>query len=123
MDGTTEELNVLFASPPAAELPIDVLGELQSIMRLHSISPQELFYRWESYSLNMGSEETKLNLDTARALKKDVQENLERGLRGKTHGRKVDRKVVTGAARRNLQTNDDMLGMYVVLPAAQCSHF
>ncbi len=115
MDDTTDELNRLFNSPPATELPVDVLGELQSILRLHSITPEELFFKWESYSLKMGSEETKLNLDTARALKKDVQEGLERGSRGKAHGRNVERKVVNGAVKRNNQTNDEVLGMYVIL--------
>ncbi|KAI9718076.1 MAG: hypothetical protein M1812_004334 [Candelaria pacifica] len=111
MDDITEELNERFASPPGTELPVDVLGELQSILRLHSITPEELFFKWVSYSLTMGSEETKLDLDTARAFKKDVQEGLERGARGKAHGRNVDRKVATGAVKRNNHTNDDILGM------------
>ncbi|KAI9780291.1 MAG: DNA-directed DNA polymerase alpha subunit pol12 [Candelina submexicana] len=111
MDNTTEELNERFASTPGTELPVDVLGELQSILRLHSITPEELFFKWESYCLTMGSENTKLDFDTARALKKDVQEGLERGSRGKVHGRNADRKVATGPSKRNNQTNDDVLGM------------
>ena len=35
----------------------------------------------------MGSEETKLDLDTTRAFKTDVQESLERESRGKVHTR------------------------------------
>ena len=102
------ELNELFAIPPATELPSDVLGELQSILRLHSISPEELSYKWESYTIKMGSEQTKLDLDTARAFKKDLQEMLERESRGKAHVRSVDKR---GATPRSTGKGDDVFGM------------
>jgi hypothetical protein len=104
-----EELNALFASPPASELEPDVLSELQSIMRLHSIPPQELFYKWESYSIKMGSDDMKLNIDTARALKRDVQDGLEREARNKTHVRQADKR--TGATPRAGAHGGDVLGM------------
>ncbi|KAI9816776.1 MAG: DNA-directed DNA polymerase alpha subunit pol12 [Pycnora praestabilis] len=103
-------INELFSSPLATELSPDVEGELQSILRLHSISPQELFYKWESYSLKMGSEETKLNLDTVRAFKKDVQEGLERETRGKSHVRSVD-KMRCGETPRTTTKREDVFGM------------
>ena len=102
------ELNELFAIPPVTELPSDVLGELQSILRLHSISPEELSYKWESYTMKMGSEQTKLDLDTARAFKKDLQEMLERESRGKAHVRSVDKR---GATPRSTGKGDDVFGM------------
>jgi DNA polymerase alpha subunit B len=107
-DSTVEELNVLFAVP-GTELEPDVLMELQSIMRLHSIPPQELFYKWESYSIKMGSDELKLNIDSARALKKDVQDGLEREIRGKAHVRSADKRG--GATPRNVSNNGDVFGM------------
>lgn len=104
------ELNELFAIPPVTELPPDVLGELQSILRLHSISPQELSYKWESYSMKMGSEQTKLDLATARAFKKDLQETLERESRGKAHIRSVDKRGAY-ATPRSTGKGDNVFGM------------
>lgn len=111
MADTIEELNALFAPPPSTELPPDILGELQSIIRLHSIPPQELFYKWESYSIKMGSDETKLDLNTARAFKKDVQETLERETRSKAHVRSADKRSGAGGTPRNAGSNEDVYGM------------
>lgn len=110
MTNAKAELNDLFAIPPVTELPPDVLGELQSILRLHSISPQELSYKWESYSMKMGSEQTKLDLPTARAFKKDLQEMLERESRGKAHVRSVDKRGAY-ATPRSAGKGDDVFGM------------
>ena len=110
MADTKEELHELFAIPPMQELPQDVLGEFQSILRLHSISPQELSYKWESYSLKMGSEQTKLDLSTARAFKKDIQETLERESRGKAHVRSIDKRGAF-ATPRSAMKSDDLLSM------------
>ncbi|OJD29716.1 dna polymerase subunit alpha b [Diplodia corticola] len=107
MDNTTVELNELFGSPNAA-LPQDVLLELQSLLRLHSISPQELFYKWESYSIKMGPDTT-LTLKTARDFKKDIQDTLERENRAKAaHGRS-DRRTVAPA--RAGAGNADVFGV------------
>ena len=111
MDDIIEELNTLFAPPPATELAPDILGELQSILRLHSTSPQELFFKWESYSIKMGSEETKLVLNTVRAFKKDVQESLERENRGKVHVRSTDKRSGVHGTPRNTTGNGDVFGM------------
>jgi DNA polymerase alpha subunit B len=61
----------------------DVMTELQSMLRLYDIDAQELFFKWESYSMKMGPEDTKLTADSVLAFKKDVQEQLEREARGK----------------------------------------
>lgn len=110
------ELNELFAIPPVTELPLDVLGELQSILRLHSISPVELLYKWESYTIKMGmdSDQIKLDLVTARAFKKDIQEILEREARGKAHVRSVDKKGAY-ATPRNAGKGGDVFDMYLAL--------
>jgi DNA polymerase alpha subunit B len=107
VDSMVEELNALFAAP-GTELEPDVSTELQSIMRLHSIPPQELFYKWESYSIKMGSDDLKLNIDSARALKKDVQDGLEREIRSKAHVRSADKR---GGTPRNVSSNGDVFGM------------
>lgn len=114
MDDTVDDLNEVFAPVVPDGLPQDVLAELQSILRVHSISPQELFYKWESYSLKMGAEETKLNLDTVRAFKRDVQDNLERESRGKGHLRTAEKRSGVTATQR-AAANTDVFGMHVLL--------
>lgn len=92
----------------------DIMGELQSMLRLHSISPQELFYKWESYSLKMGAEDTMLDLSTARAFKTDLQEGLERESRTRSHLRTGEKRSGVSATPRNIGTDGDMFGMWVV---------
>ena len=111
MDATAAELNELFAASFPGGLPKDVLAELQSILRVHSITAEELFYKWESYSIKMG-EETKLSMDTVRAFKQDVQEALERETRGKT-GRQVEKRAAITATPR-ATAGADMFGMYAM---------
>lgn len=106
MADSSEEINNLFGGSNPDGLPKDVMGELQSISRLHSIPPQELFYKWESYCLKMGAEETVLNIDTARALKRDIQESLERESRGKSNLRGTNASV-----SRAFGNNRDVFGM------------
>ncbi|CAI7654170.1 unnamed protein product [Penicillium pancosmium] len=108
MADAAAELNELFAASYPEGLPNDVLAELQSILRVHSISAEELFYKWESYSMKMG-EDTKLNLDTVRGFKKDVQEALERESRAKS-GRQADRRTAAVGTPRAAAGND-MFGM------------
>jgi len=101
-----ENLNALFA-PSGNGLEPDILGVLESILRLYSITPQELFYKWESYCLKMGSEETKLDLGTARMFQKDVQDGLERS----HQGRHSERKPVVSATPRTTGKSGDVYGM------------
>jgi DNA polymerase alpha subunit B len=61
----------------------DIAAELHNMLRLYDIDPQELFFKWESYSMKMGPDDTKLTLESILAFKKDVQEQLEREARGK----------------------------------------
>ena len=106
------ELNDLFAINGLAEIPSDVLGELQSILRLHALSPQELSYKWEAYSIKMGAEQMRMDLATVREFKKDLQETLERESRGKAQAR-IAEKRVAHATPRSVQKGDDFFGMYV----------
>ena len=110
MADNEEEINEFFHMPGESKLPPDVLGELQSTIRLHSMTPQELFFKWESYSIKMGLDQTKLNIDTARSLKKDIQETLDQEARGKSHMRGAEKRTVQ-ATPRVAVSNDDVFGM------------
>lgn len=103
MDDTAQELNERFA-PPNVQLTPEVLIELQSILRLHKITPEELSWKWDAYCMKMGTEETKLDLKTTRDFKKDLQEILERESREKIH--KVHDKRGVVATPRAGVSND-----------------
>lgn len=96
-------------SNAAPNLEADVLAELQSICRIHSIDAQELWYKWESYSMKMGQDDLKLTIDTARALKKDVQDALERENRSKAHTASANKRV--GGTPRGAVNSGDVFGM------------
>lgn len=104
MADVATEINEVFA-PPNTKLPQDVQGELQSILRIHSISVQELFFKWEAYSLKMGSDNTQMDYKTARDFKKDLQDGLERESRGRAHNQSASKRTMA-ATPRNANTGD-----------------
>ncbi|EMC97793.1 hypothetical protein BAUCODRAFT_67553 [Baudoinia panamericana UAMH 10762] len=100
----------LFAPSAGGSLPDDVSTELQHIMRLLGLSPQELFFKWESYVIKMGVENTKLDYKTVRDLKKDLQDALERESRAKGH--QVHQSAVKKTAATPRAVNGgDVFGM------------
>lgn len=102
------QLQEIFSSA-SPNLEPDVLAELTSIMRLHQIDAQELWYKWESYSMKMGGDDIKLNIDTARGLKQNVQDGLERENRSKAQSLSSNRR---GAATpRNVTNTNDVYGV------------
>lgn len=101
------QVNELFA-PPGASLPQDVLHELISISQLLSLDPQELFYKWESYAIKMGTENTKMEFKTVKDFKKDLQDTLERESRAK--GQHNAPKKSVGATPRAAAGGNDMFG-------------
>ncbi|KAL9056019.1 MAG: hypothetical protein Q9162_003198 [Coniocarpon cinnabarinum] len=112
-ENTPAELNDLFASP-SQPLDSSLINELLSILRLHDLTPQELFYKWESYSIKLGgSERLTLNLQRARDLKRDIQDALERETRGKSHHARVERRAAGATPRVTGRGADaaDMFGM------------
>lgn len=109
MSEFTLELTERFA-PPDGELKPEILTELQSILRLHNISPEELSYKWESYCMKMGAEETKMDLKTTRDFKKDLLETVERESRAKA-AKINDKRGVNATPRANM--GSDVFGMYV----------
>lgn len=110
-------LSELF-SPPNTTLQPDILGELLSILRVHSLSPQDLFFKWESYSIKMGGENASLDYKTVRDFKKDLQDTLERESRAKgAHGQSVHKRS-TATPRAN--NGGDVFGMCVSISRIQC---
>jgi len=107
MDETTVELNERFAAPND-ELKPEILTELQSILRLHTISPEELSYKWESYCMKMGAEETKMDLKTTRDFKKDLHETLDRETRGRV-AKNNEKRTVNATPRAGM--GSDVYGM------------
>lgn len=103
------QVNELFA-PPGASLPQDVLHELISISQLLSLDPQELFYKWESYAIKMGTENTKMEYKTVKDFRKDLQDTLDRESRSKGQ-HNVPKKAV-GATPRGAAAagGNDMFG-------------
>ncbi|KAL6709138.1 DNA-directed DNA polymerase alpha subunit pol12 [Coniothyrium glycines] len=90
MDDATTELSERFeryCDTKDHEIPNDVLTELQSMLRLYSISPEELDFKWQAYALKMGEEGGKMDVKTARDFKKTMQDALERESRGKAQQR------------------------------------
>lgn len=64
------------------EMP-NILAECESMLRLYSLTAQELFFKWESYCLNRGTEDTKISLESARDLKRTLQEKFEHDINEK----------------------------------------
>jgi DNA polymerase alpha subunit B len=91
IDSLSDELRDRFSITPSDE-GSSVLRELQSIIHIHDISPEDLSYKWDSYCMKMGAQDTQLSLKTVREFKKDLQENLERESRAKLHTKQADRK-------------------------------
>lgn len=106
MADAAAELNERFA-PHNATLPEDVLAELQSMLRLHNIPPSELFFKWESYAIKMGSDSVTLDLKTVRDFKKDVHEALERETRSR-QAKANERRHVGATPRNSRATGGDM---------------
>ncbi|EME47547.1 hypothetical protein DOTSEDRAFT_59988 [Dothistroma septosporum NZE10] len=88
-------INQFFALPDTL-LPKDVVTELLHILQLMSLTPEDLYYKWDSYVIQMGAETTKLDHKTVRDFRKTLQDALERDSR-KAH-------TNHGAAKRTATT-------------------
>jgi DNA polymerase alpha subunit B len=103
------ELGELF-SVPNTNLRSAIIAELQSILRIHNVSAEDLSFKWESYYLKMGAEDTQLDLKTVRDFKKDLHENLERESRSKALNKPTERRPM--ATPRAGLSNGDVFDMY-----------
>ncbi|KHO01477.1 DNA polymerase alpha, subunit B [Metarhizium album ARSEF 1941] len=93
---------------PDSPLEPDVLSEIQSILRLHDLSVDDLFFKWESYCIKMDLDaQAGLSLSRIRNLKQSIQDELERGHRA-TQVRN-ERKVVNATPKGN--PGGDVFGM------------
>ncbi|SPQ21510.1 e0ae8b82-f33f-43a0-9e25-185062a33411 [Thermothielavioides terrestris] len=105
-DESIAELNERFGSGSQALEP-DVVAELKSIMRMHQLSAQDLFFKWESYGMKMGLDDFKATLDNIRAFKQNLQDELERSSRSQAHVKAEKRVGATPRAGKG----SDVFGM------------
>ncbi|KAI1753527.1 DNA polymerase alpha/epsilon subunit B [Xylaria castorea] len=108
-DADIQELNERFGT---GDKPLEhnVLVELQNIMELHSLSPQDLFFKWESYCIKMDVDEMKLSVETLGALKQDLLDALERNNR--SHQVQIKTEKRAGATpRAAVKNGGDVFGM------------
>ena len=114
MDDSTTELTERFeryCNTKDNALPPEVLTELQLMVRLYSITPEELDFKWQAYMMKIGGEENKMDLKTARDFKRNMQDALERESRGKAQQQRNEAKRVAPTPRAK---GGDMYDMYVI---------
>ncbi|KAK4928443.1 DNA-directed DNA polymerase alpha subunit pol12 [Elasticomyces elasticus] len=88
----------------------DLSSELTHILHLLSTTPEELFFKWESYVMKMG-DSANLDLKTLKAFKKDLQDALERESRAKGHVVHQSAAKRTAATPRAGSGGGDVMGM------------
>ncbi|KAH6892300.1 DNA polymerase alpha subunit B N-terminal-domain-containing protein [Thelonectria olida] len=66
---------------PNKPLEPDVLSELESILRLHDLSAEDLYFKWESYCIKLDLDAQEISLDAVRNLKQNIQDALEKSNR------------------------------------------
>lgn len=116
-DEMVTELNERFGSGNKP-LEADVIAELQSIMRLHALSVDDMFFKWDAYCMKMDADGLKTSVETLRAFKADLQDALDRSNRTQVHV-KTEKRV--GATPRTVSKNTgDVFGMLdgLTTPAA-----
>jgi hypothetical protein len=103
---STDELKSLFS--PNKPLEPDVLSELESIMRLHDLSAEDLFFKWDAYCIKMGTETEALTLSAIRNLKQGIQDSLEKSNNQRHVQVKTERRV---QATPRATAGGDVFGM------------
>lgn len=106
-DPTVAELKELFGAGDKG-LGQDIVTEMQSIMRLHNLAPQDLFFKWESYCIKLDMDEIQPSYDKMRAFKQDLQDTLEKTTRTQVHSKPEKR---AGATPRTTTKGGDVFGM------------
>ncbi|KAK0739318.1 DNA polymerase alpha subunit B N-terminal-domain-containing protein [Apiosordaria backusii] len=102
------ELNEQFGSGNK-ELEADVVAELRSIMRLHQLSVEDLFFKWESYCIKMDIDAAQTSIDTLRHFKQDLHDTLERNSR--SHVKIKTEKGISATPRAPRVSGGDVFGM------------
>ncbi|KAF3760318.1 DNA polymerase alpha, subunit B [Cryphonectria parasitica EP155] len=106
-NSTVAELNERFGAGDKG-LGQDVVVEMQSIMRLHNLSPEDLYFKWESYCIKLDMNETQPSFERMNAFKQDLQDALEKTTRTQVHTKSERR---TGATPRMANRGGDVFGM------------
>ncbi|KAL0466912.1 alpha/primase associated subunit [Neurospora intermedia] len=119
-DPVVAELNERFGTANT-ELSPDVIYELQSIMRLHELDVQDMFFKWESYCIKMDMDQPKMSMSTVRKFKQDLQDTLERANRAQALEQVKTEKRPGGTIRPGARNNSDVFGMLdgLTTPAAR----
>ncbi|KAK3499126.1 DNA polymerase alpha subunit B N-terminal-domain-containing protein [Neurospora hispaniola] len=119
-DPVVAELNERFGTANT-ELSPDVIYELQSIMRLHELDVQDMFFKWESYCIKMDMDQPKMSMSTVRKFKQDLQDTLERANRAQALEQVKTEKRPGGTPRPGARNNSDVFGMLdgLTTPAAR----
>ncbi|KAI2465677.1 DNA polymerase alpha, subunit B [Annulohypoxylon bovei var. microspora] len=104
-----QELNEQFGMPNK-DLEPDVVSELRSIMRMHSLSVQDLYFKWESYCIKMDMDGNSMSVESLRALKQDIQDALERSNRSHQVHIKTEKRS-SGTPRNAVKNTSDVYGM------------
>ncbi|KAG6033124.1 hypothetical protein E4U41_006996, partial [Claviceps citrina] len=95
---------------PNGALEQDVLYEIQSILRLHDLSVDDLFFKWDAYCIRMDLDaQLALSLQNIRHLKQSIQDELEKKSHRATQARGSERKV--NAAPKGGVSAGDVFGM------------
>lgn len=105
-NSTVAELNERFGSGDKC-LAQDVTVEMQSIMRLHDLSPEDLYFKWESYCIKLDIDAANPSFDKMRDFKQGLQNDLEKSTRTQVHS-KPEKRV--GATPRTSK-GADVFGM------------
>lgn len=105
-ESTVAELNERFGSGNK-DLERDVVVEMQSIMRLHDLSPEDLYFKWESYCIKLDMEAAQPSFERMRDFKQGLQNDLEKSTRTQVHSKPEKRMGATPRASKGA----DVFGM------------
>ena len=111
-EASVAELNERFGTGNK-ELEPDTVKVLQSIMKMHQLSVEDLYFKWESYCIRMEADERQPSMERLRAFKQDLLDALEKSNRAQVHI-KTEKRVA--ATPRGVVRNNDVFGMYVRTP-------
>lgn len=105
---TTAELNELFGAGDKG-LGQDVVVEMQSIMRLHNLSPEDLFLKWEAYCIRLSIDDIHPTYEKMRDFKQNLQDALEKATRTQAYSK--PEKRVGATPRATAAKGADVFGM------------
>lgn len=97
---------------PAKPIEADVLAELESMLRVHELSVEDLFLKWDSYCFKMEADvHTSLTLAMTRNFKQSLQDDLEKVHR-EVQVKNESRKMAGGTPRAKAgAVGGDVFGM------------